>query len=435
MYFCYPTTGTATEGFKDYLHEAGVNAQLFHSRRDIDFEIILGTGTDAKDAEAEAAIRIDSLEAWSTPIVACTVDMVLGLVQNNRRGLYAWPALAQSAFVFDEIHAFDDRLFGALLRFLRDLRGLPVLLMTASLPSARLEALQEAVSGRTGPLTIIPGPENLEKLPRYHRGILPKNDPLPLIEESLKQGGKVLWVCNTVSRVMDAADCVKQAGFTTPRIYHSRFKYGDRVARHKEVVGAFDPKWEGGVLAICSQVAEMSLDLKGCTLLVTDKASVPAMIQRLGRLNRQAGEGTLTCPFVVIEPENHLPYTPHDLLVADAWLAKLPETGISQRDLSEGWEQEGDQPPDLVPSAWLDGGPITTVSELRESSPGITVIMQEDEEIVRKSAKAIPKHTLPMPPPPKGMNWKDWSKIHGIPVAPEVNISYDPLRGASWQKK
>ena len=26
--------------------------------------------------------------------------------------------LAQSAFVFDEIHAFDDRLFGALLRFL-----------------------------------------------------------------------------------------------------------------------------------------------------------------------------------------------------------------------------------------------------------------------------------------------------------------------------
>ena len=49
-------------------------------------------------------------------------------MQNNKRGLFAWPALAQSAFVFDEIHAYDDRLFGALLRFLRDLPGLPALL-------------------------------------------------------------------------------------------------------------------------------------------------------------------------------------------------------------------------------------------------------------------------------------------------------------------
>jgi len=32
----------------------------------------------------------------------------------------------------------------------------------------------------------------------------------------------------------------------------------------------------------------MSLDLKGVTLLVTELAPVPALIQRLGRLNRQA---------------------------------------------------------------------------------------------------------------------------------------------------
>ncbi|MGE3809836.1 MAG: CRISPR-associated endonuclease Cas3'', partial [Gemmataceae bacterium] len=128
IYFCYPTTGTATEGFKDYLHEPDVKADLFHSRRDVDFEIILDTGRDVESADA--AIRIDALDAWSTPIVACTVDTVLGIVQNNRRGLFAWPALAQSAFVFDEIHAYDDRLFGALLRFLRDLPGLPSLIMT-----------------------------------------------------------------------------------------------------------------------------------------------------------------------------------------------------------------------------------------------------------------------------------------------------------------
>ena len=41
LYFCYPTTGTATEGFKDYLHEPDVKADLFHSRREVDFEIFL----------------------------------------------------------------------------------------------------------------------------------------------------------------------------------------------------------------------------------------------------------------------------------------------------------------------------------------------------------------------------------------------------------
>src|SRR5262249_26282026 len=152
LYFCYPTTGTATEGFKDYLFPMdvtpddndpdiervrGIGAKLFHSRADVDFEIILSTGADSAAEEQEQAARAEALEAWSTPVVACTVDTVLGIVQNNRRGLFAWPALAQSSFVFDEIHAYDDRLFGALLRFLRDVPGVPVLLMTASLPTPR----------------------------------------------------------------------------------------------------------------------------------------------------------------------------------------------------------------------------------------------------------------------------------------------------------
>jgi CRISPR-associated endonuclease/helicase Cas3 len=130
LYFCYPTTGTATEGFKDYLFEpdgelGGLGARLFHSRRDVDFEIILGTGADPQNPEADTAARLESLEAWSTPIVACTVDTVLGLIQNNKRGLFGWPAYAQAAFVFDEIHAYDDRLFGTLLRSCANCRGCP----------------------------------------------------------------------------------------------------------------------------------------------------------------------------------------------------------------------------------------------------------------------------------------------------------------------
>jgi CRISPR-associated endonuclease/helicase Cas3 len=424
LFFCYPTTGTATEGFKDYLFEPDVKADLFHSRRAVDFEIVLDVRGDAVNPDTDAALRIDALDAWSTPIVACTVDTVLGLVQNNKRGLFAWPALAQSAFVFDEIHAYDDRLFGALLRFLRDLPGLPALLMTASLPEARHRALEAAV----GTLAPIAGPTDLEEHKRYRKEEVTDNDPLSLVCETWQSGGKVLWVCNTVKRVTDAADRVRAAGLR-PLVYHSRFKYADRVQRHKDVIDAFDPKKNpGGALAICSQVAEMSLDLSA-NLLVTDLAPVPALIQRLGRLNRRA-EKDDPWPFVAVEPGAHLPYTADDLANARTWLGKLGPVGLTQRELAGAWEQTGDQPPLPVASAWLDGGPTTTVTELREASPGITVLMAGDVVRVRACRRDLGKFTLPMPPTKH--DWQTWPRERGLPVAPIGSITYDPKRGAEW---
>jgi CRISPR-associated endonuclease/helicase Cas3 len=436
LYFCYPTTGTATEGFKDYLHEPDVRADLFHSRRDVDFEIILNTGEDANNADADAAIRIDSLDAWSTPIVACTVDTVLGIVQNNKRGLFAWPALAQSAFVFDEIHAYDDRLFGALLRFLRDLPGLPSLLMTASLPKAREEALRAVVKEYRGiELIATPGPISLEELPRYRKATLPDNDPLPLVHETLKNGGKVLWVCNTVKRVMDAANRVEAIGLK-PMLYHSRFKYEDRVQRHKAVIDAF--KGNGSALAICSQVAEMSLDLSA-DLLISDITLVPSLIQRLGRLNRRAKSGDRTKPFVVIELETYSPYVDNQGKPAPPnwpeatrdWLARLGSDGISQKQLADSWEQQGNEEVSLCDSAWLDGGPVTLVKELRDGSFGITILMAEDLARVRANRKDLGKLTLPMTP--TNLPWQKWPRERGLPIAPEGTITYCKMRGAKWK--
>jgi CRISPR-associated endonuclease/helicase Cas3 len=446
LYFCYPTTGTATEGFKDYLfvpesdpgentpeceRVRAIGAKLFHSRRDVDLEIVLGAAGDMERENVDAAMKLESLEAWSTPIVACTVDTVLGLIQNNRRGLFAWPALAQSAFVFDEIHAYDDRLFGALLRFLCDVPNLPALLMTASLPESRGEALRTIFAARGIPWQPILGPEDLEILPRYHKKGITGNDPLPAIAEALASDGKVLWVCNTVERVIRAADSAQQF---SPLVYHSRFKYEHRVERHKAVVEAFTPDNQRPVLAVCSQVAEMSLDLKGCSLLVTELASVPAMIQRLGRLNRQAKRGDPTMPFIVITPDNHLPYTPRDLESAVQWLTKLPNDDISQRMVAEAWDQAGEEPPAAAGSAWLDGGPSTTVKELRELSPGITAVLEDDLLRLRANPKDIQRLVLPMPPPPRSLDWQRWQRWRGIPVVPPGTVDYDTKRGARWQK-
>jgi CRISPR-associated endonuclease/helicase Cas3 len=472
LYFCYPTTGTATEGFREYLFvperdrsDDDLNTELFHGRAEVDLDQILAAVGDDDRSDADAVARIESLDSWSTPVVACTVDTVLGIVQNNRRGLYAWPALAGAAFVFDEIHAYDDRLFGALLRFLGALPGVPALLMTASLPAARLAALEACVRRRGGDLPTVPiEPLASEKWVRYQRqGPVDDRDPLPEIRAEWERGGKVLWVRNTVNRVIDAADRAIAAGMI-PKIYHSRFRYEDRAKRHAEVVDAFDENMPGPVLACVSQVAEMSLDLKGVTLLVTELAPVPALIQRLGRLNRQASEKTGPQPFIVLEPDDHLPYTPADLDSAREWLKGLAEGPLSQQALAQAWaETDKSTRPDFVASAWLDGGPMTTVLELREASPGITIVLERDKRALERYAERIrqmkneaarrgqepsrkelkPQNgerrlsqvVLPMPPPPRGVNWRDWDKFQNVPVAPEGSIEYDPERGAlRWQQ-
>jgi CRISPR-associated endonuclease/helicase Cas3 len=449
VWFCYPTTGTATEGFRGYLfdHEqrrSKHGARLFHSRAATDLEMILHAVGD--EDSSDELLRNEALQAWSTPIVSCTVDTVLAVLQNQRRALFAWPALAQSAFVFDEIHAYDQKLFGGLLRFLDALRGVPILLMTASLPAARREAIVACLARSGECLTEVMGPPEIENLPRYHRLDVP--DPAEAVREELAKGGKVLWVCNTVIRAMNAAAALAE---WKPLLYHSRFRYEDRVARHSELVSAFEVERKEPALGVCTQVAEMSLDLSA-TMLVMDLAPVPALIQRLGRLNRwamppEAGEcGPPTRPFLVVEPLDNRgsvltsPYDP-DLYgdwpaVSRRWIVALGDNAISQTHLADAW-QTLDTGEAEVPAAspWLDGGPETRVDSTRDASPGITVILDgNDSQDVQAGRKMAAQVAVPMPQPPARLRWREWSRIKGVPVVPASSINYDPKRGASWRE-
>ena len=448
LYFCYPTTGTATEGYRDYLYDeeekAGrFGADLFHGRAEVDLERILGvqdgTERDREDQE-DPFLRIQSLDAWYTPIVSCTVDTVLGIVQNHRKGLYTWPALAGSAFVFDEIHAYDDRLFGALLAFLEHLPGIPALLMTASLPRHRLELLRKVVQKRGCSLAEPESTEDLQSVearPRYRRVGIGEGDPFERVRREWESGGKILWVCNTVRRAMEAW-CRAAGGGLNPRVYHSRFRYEDRVRRHAEVMEAF--RRDGSALVIATQVAEMSLDLSA-TLLVTDLSPVPALIQRLGRLNRYAREGDAPCPFWVVEPRDErgepslLPYQEVGWWESSQeWLGRLPVEAISQSDLASAWEVLMEEAPSspCVSSFWVEGGPQTEVRPLRDPAPGVTVILERDLAELRRGNKRLAEVLLPMNAPPKG--WEAWKRYRGIPVAPEGAVDYEEEGGASWRR-
>jgi CRISPR-associated endonuclease/helicase Cas3 len=278
-----------------------------------------------------------------------------------------------------------------------------------------------------------------ESWPRYQRqGEVDARDPLPEIQRELQGGGKVLWVCNVVDRAMDAWDRARANGeiakHAEPLIYHSRFRYEDRVSQHNAVIQAF--KEPGPALAICTQVAEMSLDLSAA-LLVAELAPVPALIQWLGRLNRRAMKGDPARAFIVTEVgDNHLPYAPAELDAARDWLTALGDRVLAQSDLTRQWEAvDGTIPARRREVKWLDGGPATEVAELREGSLGITVLLAQDAELVRRRLLHPVRAALPMPAPPGRWknDWRMWPEIRGLPVAPAEAIDYSRVRGAKWK--
>ena len=66
LFFCYPTTGTASEGFLDYAWpEFEEDAALVHSRAELDIERLLFNGDEeAADRMLEGSIRHQGLQVW-----------------------------------------------------------------------------------------------------------------------------------------------------------------------------------------------------------------------------------------------------------------------------------------------------------------------------------------------------------------------------------
>jgi CRISPR-associated endonuclease/helicase Cas3 len=414
LFFCYPTTGTSTEGFLDYAHDK-VDSTLLHTRAAVDLEHLdLHSTGDEDDLET----KLESFKAWSTKVSVCTVDTVLGLLQCNRRPMYCFPAIAQAAFVFDEVHCYDNKLFGALLRFL-DVVKAPILLMSASFLPWQIEAIKTAVGEA---VEIIQGPKELETQPRY-RFHLADSPNWERVKAEFKQGGKILWVCNQVNTAIAVYQEAQQYGLN-PLLYHSRYKYGDRVDHHREVVDRF--RAEGAVMAIATQVAEMSLDLSA-TLLVSQVADPAGLIQRLGRLNRHYCRYVLDALFYPDEKVG-FPYSQDELDMGTALIQSFAGD-VCQADLAQWLEQTAVQGNPNRDSVWLDGEWRTYPASLREAGYTTTVLLEQDVKTVeRLPAKLLPRYTVPLVVTSK--QTKDWKKCRRYPLAPADAWGYSSDIGA-----
>ncbi|MBU4448109.1 MAG: CRISPR-associated helicase Cas3', partial [Proteobacteria bacterium] len=447
LFFCYPTTGTASAGFEDYLlAQSSIERTLIHGRSQVDLERLLGTQED-KDYPIEENQRIESLKVWHQQVIACTTDTILGLIQNQRRGLFSFPAIASGAFVFDEIHNYDAKLFGALLNFLDTFSYAPALLMSASIPPGRLEQLRKVLGPRLG--KAITGEPNIETLERYLLQWLEScEDCWGKVQAALRAGKKVLWVANTIydssrSGAVQIYDQAKERTLT-PTLYHGRFRYRDRVDLQDQVLKLFQQ--QGPAMVTATQVCEMSLDISA-DLLVTALAPFNSLIQRLGRLNRRAHDKPEEdrrlgeCLIYDFSCPDDRPYKTRDLELSRQALAPLLEKPLSQRQLASVLADLYQDEEISTYSAWLDGKWQSDQRPLRAGSDSLTILLKQDlpeikqylkDRNIRPSSQNVAAWTIPMLYYP-GIHIDEY--FAGYPVIGGHLVEYDEIRGARWRKK
>ncbi|MFC0601003.1 type I-E CRISPR-associated protein Cse1/CasA [Streptomyces palmae] len=247
------------------------------------------------------------------PFAVGTVDQVLFAALKSRHLALRHLAVAGKVVVIDEVHAYDaymNRYLDRTLEWLAAYR-VPVVLLSATLPAARRQALAAAYAGAEGaaavetasdayPLltAVSPGRTALTARPPAagDRGtavaLERMDDDLSALADrlavELADGGCALVVRNTVGRVLEAADVLRSRfGDGEVTVTHSRFLAADRAANDADLIRRFG---RGGdrparSVVIASQVVEQSLDVS-FDLLVTDLAPVDLVLQRMGRLHR-----------------------------------------------------------------------------------------------------------------------------------------------------
>ena len=388
--FLYPTRATATEGFRDYVAWAPEEeAALAHGTAAYDLEEMFGNPADTRaDKDFTTEQRLYALGFWQKRLFSATADQFLAFMQNQYGPLCLLPLLVDSVIVVDEIHSFDKAMFSAFTTFLKQF-DVPVLCMTATLSAGRRRTLVDDCGLQLFP-DRFDGLDNLKERaehPRYRLDTISRENAQKKARQALQEKKKVLWVTNQVRRCQEIAIAMSQQfGPETVQCYHSRFKLADRRTRHNAVIDSFQTS-PGPLLAITTQVCEMSLDLDA-DILITEYAPIAALIQRMGRCNRRGkpGDGKLGEVYIY-PPTDSLPYKPEEIRETRPFVNALAGRVFSQSDLEATMEkyQPVQREPERV-SSFLESGSYAMSHPYREGEDfTVPAILDRDIEAWRSA--------------------------------------------------
>jgi CRISPR-associated endonuclease/helicase Cas3 len=252
-----------------------------------------------------------------------TIDQALQAALVVRHQFVRMFSLSRNVVIIDEVHAYDaymEVLLEHLLAWLGALR-VPVILLSATLPSERREALARAWRGepaqgpdvpatslgsacaRPYPLVSVTTPQQtrtitldnagpsrtlkIERAVRCGESRLHETRVAERLVSAARAGARVVWIRNTVGEAQRAFGVVAaNGGGVERRLFHARFRGCDRSRIEQAVLAGYGKRApSGGRVLVATQVVEQSLDLD-FDEMHTDLAPVDLLLQRAGRLHR-----------------------------------------------------------------------------------------------------------------------------------------------------
>ncbi|GAB3393408.1 CRISPR-associated helicase Cas3' [Azotobacter armeniacus] len=319
LYVALPTQATGNALFdrsltflKAFNDRQPLDVQLVHGGALLDERVqrLRGIHGEGDDSVGSAAWFSQRRRPLLSPYGVGTVDQALFATLNVKHHFVRLWGLANRVVVLDEVHAYDTYTTGlieSLLRWLKAL-GSSVVLMSATLPEQRRNALLEAWNVSLAEVPELPYPRLLLADDRGLRGATFDSRPLPpIILETigedlndlvaracqlLESGGYGGLIVNTVNRAQELYRHLQPllGEDVTLILFHARFPADERSERERQVLEMFgkrapNQQRPGRALLIATQVAEQSLDID-FDFLITDLAPVDLILQRAGRLHR-----------------------------------------------------------------------------------------------------------------------------------------------------
>lgn len=320
FYLALPTQATgnalfarARQFMAAFAHGPMPDLQLIHggaARQEMMAALKDVWGEDGKLREGVEAARWFSRR--KRPLIAPygvgTLDQALFSVLNVKHHFVRLWGLANRVVVLDEVHAYDtytEGLIEALLCWLKGL-GCSVILMSATLPTARRDGLLKAWRVDPSALPELAYPrlvladdrgldwddkiESRAMSPVRLAGCGTTPEALLCVAlEALTHGGCGAIIVNTVERAQQLYTLLKAKApdDLTLQLFHARFPADERAQREVAVLSAFgkEGKRPARALLVATQVVEQSLDID-FDFLLSDLAPVDLLLQRVGRLHR-----------------------------------------------------------------------------------------------------------------------------------------------------
>ncbi len=309
-----------------------VHLALAHGRasRQARFQTLVQRGLRPRDIDApEASVMcarwlLNKKRILLAQIGVGTIDQALQAALVVRHQFVRMFGLSRNVVIIDEVHAYDaymEVLLEHLLEWLGAL-GVPVILLSATLPSARRAALARAWRGVDADQSEHASPDDLETARTRPYPLVSvttaagtttlSGDDIPpsrtvLLEHVSKReddethvdlvasrllaaaraGARVVWIRNTVREAQRAfRSVIAQADGIEHSLFHARFRGCDRSLIEQAVMARFGKQAPpGGRVLIATQVVEQSLDLD-FDEMHTDLAPIDLLFQRAGRLHR-----------------------------------------------------------------------------------------------------------------------------------------------------